>query len=195
MTIIHIPHYIIHPETKAILPEFGANGRCYSKVIQGSQMFIVTMKPIEIIQESLSYYGFDLEGAISGAKSIIGACQATPIRVPGHIDMYWFPHISPNNINCVWMAVHHVLRILPEDNFQAKVMLIDGPSIILDTPERKLSDRYDRAEQLEVKITKRTQYKMQYVMERGSGVHFVKEENRNYTVSKDDDLSNGSALC
>lgn len=187
MTMIYIPHYVIHPETKAILPEFDANGRCYSKVIQGSQMFIVTMKPIEIIQESLSYYGFELEGAVSGAKSVIGACQATPIRIPGHIDMYWFPHIPPKNDDCVWMAVHQVHRILPESENHAQVMLIDGPSIILDIPERKLSDRYDRAEQLVVKITKRTQYKMQYIMERGSGVHFVKEQNRNYTVSKGDD--------
>ncbi|MBT2686836.1 competence protein ComK [Bacillus sp. ISL-47] len=187
MTLVFIPHYIIHPETKAILPEFDAKGRCYSKVIQGSQTFIVTMKPIEIMQTSLSYYGSSLEGAISGSKSIVGACQAAPIRIAGNIDMYWFSHISPQNDECVWLALHHVHRILPEKYNQAKVMLIDGPSITLDISERKLSDRYDRAEQLEVKITKRTQYKMNFVMERGSGVHFIKEADRNYTVSRDDE--------
>lgn len=186
MKLLIVNEYIIRHETKMITAEFDLNGNFYSKVIEGSLAFIVKKKPIEIVKESLNYYGFNLEGAISGSKAIIGPCHMAPIRIPGQTDMYWFPHLSPYHDECVWFALHHIENIEEVASNQSKVTTTDGISITLDVQRKRLVTRMDKADQLEIKINKNKHRTMSMVLHKRNQVHLTREGKRNYVVKKED---------
>lgn len=179
-----ISRYIIIPETKSIRAEFNDKGECRSLVLEGNYTFTVDMKPIEILDESLKYYGFDLNGAISGSKAILGPCKAVPVRIPGEIDMYWFPHTSPGQEECVWFALHHVEAIMPEDQDLSSVYVSGGHCFKLNSAEKELSFKYDRTEKLESRITKRTVNTFSFIMERTTDTYSVEKGKRNYIITR-----------
>lgn len=179
-----ISKYIIVPETKSIRAEFNENGDCRSMVIEGNYTFTVDMKPVEIIEASLNYYGFDLNGAISGSKTVIGLCHAAPIRIPGMIDMYWFPHTLPHHDECVWFALHQVEAILPEGEDLSRIYLKGGPCFKLNSTAKALSEKYDRTEKYETKISKRTENTLSFIMERTTDIYSVEKGKRNYVITR-----------
>lgn len=182
-----ISKYIIVPETKSIRAEFDEKGNCRSIVLEGNYTFTVDMKPVDIINASLKYYGFDLNGAISGSKSVIGSCQAPPIRIPGRMNMYWFPHTLPHHDECVWFALHHVEAILPEGEDLSRIYLKGGPCFKLNTTAKALSEKYDRTEKYETKISKRTENTLSFIMERTTDIYSVEKGKRNYVITRKKD--------
>ncbi|RBP96181.1 competence protein ComK [Cytobacillus firmus] len=182
-----IVSYIIVPETKSIRAEFNDNGECHSLVLEGDYTFKVDMKPAEIIDESLKYYGFDLNGAISGSRAILGQCKAVPVRIPGEINMYWFPHTSPGQEECVWFALHHVEAILAEDHGLSNVYVSGGHCFKLNAAEKDLTFKYDRTEKLESRISKRTVNTFSFIMERTTKTYTVEKGKRNYIITRKKD--------
>lgn len=172
--------YIIVRETAMIVPEYDCLGNLYSRVIEGKYNFIVKKKPWDLVNDSLKMYCSDLPGAIKGSKSIIGNCHTPPIRLNGMPDMYWFPHISPNDNECVWLALHHVSTPIPISKKRTKVITAHGHSIVLNIEIKKFETRMNKAEQLKAKMQNKngTTHTLFFLPKRG--VHLIKEKGRNY---------------
>ncbi|MCM3243106.1 competence protein ComK [Cytobacillus oceanisediminis] len=184
MNALLIKKYIIIPETKSIRAHFNEIGECCSLVLEGNYTFMVKMKPTEIIDESINYYGFDLNGASSGSKTILGPCRAAPGRIPGGMDMYWFPHTSPGHDECVWFALHHIDAIMPEGHDTSNVYVSGGHCFRLNAAEKEVSMRYDRTEKLASKISKRKENTFSFVMERTTDTYSVQKGKRNYIIER-----------
>ncbi|KML44420.1 competence protein ComK [Cytobacillus firmus] len=184
MNALLIREYIIIPETKSIRAHFNEEGECCSLVLEGNYTFMVKKKPIEIIDESINYYGFDLNGASSGSKTILGPCRSAPVRIPGGMDMYWFSHTSPGHDECVWFALHHVDAIMPEGYNTSNVYVSGGHCFKLNAAEKEVSMKYDRTEILASRISKRKENTFSFIMERTTDTYSVKKGRRNYIIER-----------
>ncbi|KAF0815909.1 Competence transcription factor [Bacillus sp. ZZV12-4809] len=184
MNSLIVKKYIIVPETKSIRSHYNDDGDYCSLVLEGDYTFMVMMKPIEIIDESINYYGFDLNGATSGSKSILGPCRPAPVRIPGGMEMYWFPHTSPLHEDCVWFALHHIDAIMPDGPNTSNVYVSGGLCFKLNASEKDVSMRYDRAEKLESRIARRKVNTFSFIMERTTDTYSVNEGKRNYIIER-----------
>ncbi|PAE23952.1 MULTISPECIES: competence protein ComK [Bacillaceae] len=184
MNALLIREYIIISETKSIRSHYNEEGECCSLVLEGNYTFMVKKRPIEIIDESINYYGFDLNGASSGSRTILGPCRAAPVRIPGGMDMYWFPHTSPGHDECVWFAFHHVEAIKAEGHDTSNVYVSGGHCFKLNAAEKEVSMKYDRAEKLESRISKRKVNTFSFIMERTTDTYSVKKGRRNYIIER-----------
>lgn len=182
MNSLILKKYIIIPETKSIRGHYNDEGDCCSLVLEGNYTFMVMMKPIEIIEESINYYGFDLNGALNGTRTILGPNRIAPVRIPGGMDMYWFPHTWPVHKDCVWFALHHIEAIMPEGPDRSNVYVSGGHCFKLNAPEKDVSIKYDRAEKLESRIAKRKGNTFSFIMERTINTYSVNQGKLNYII-------------
>lgn len=178
--------YVIVRETIMIVPEYDCSGNLYSRVVEGNDSFIVKKKPWDLVNDSLKTYCSDLPGAIKGSKSIIGNCHMPPIRINGMPDMYWFPHTSPNDNDCVWLALHHILTPIPISKKRTKVITTHGHSIVLNLEIKKFEVRMSKAEQLQAKMQKKKNTTHTLFFLPKSSIHFIKEKGTNYCIKKED---------
>ena len=58
--------------------EYDEMGKLCSRVTEGKINFLVDQSPVEIIDATLNYIGFDLKGAKSGARAIFGNVKMCP---------------------------------------------------------------------------------------------------------------------
>lgn len=171
--------FVIRRDTMAILPEFTASGN-YSKVMEGTHNFCVDLSPYQLMNESLLHYCSDLKGAIRGTKTILGNIHIPPIRINGNPDMYWIPHKSPKQADCVWIALHHIADIVYYSKNHTSVILSNGCIIILEISLKQLQFRIDSAEQLQYKMKKKTERTRTFMLDPEYGMQFIRDEYNNY---------------
>ncbi|PWW28414.1 competence protein ComK [Cytobacillus oceanisediminis] len=171
--------FVVRRDTMAILPESTSSGN-YSKVIEGNHNFCVDLSPYQLMNESLLHYCSDLKGAIRGTKTILGNIHIPPVRINGNPDMYWIPHISPKQADCVWIALHHIADIAYYSKKHTRVMLSNGCMINLEISIKQLQSRIDSAEQLQYKMKKITDRTGTFMLDPEYGMEFIRDEYNNY---------------
>lgn len=179
MTVIIKGKFVIRRDTMAILPEFSSGG-LYSKVMEGDQTFCVDISPYNLMNYSLLHYCSDLKGAMRGTKTILGKVNIPPVRINGNPDMYWLPHKSPYQADCVWIALHHIRDLDYYSKNQTRVILTHGHSIILDISLKQLQSRITAAEQLQFKMEKNMNRTRTFLFDPEKGIQYCKDENNNY---------------
>lgn len=105
-----IDSYILTSETLYMKPEIDSNDHVRTMVQEGKESFLVSKSPKRILEETMKYYGFTLEGAINGAKAVLGNYHMVPIVISAPLNMYWFPTQSPASDHCIWMSLVHIER-------------------------------------------------------------------------------------
>lgn len=103
--------YIITIETISLSAEFDEFGNEYSRVIEGPNMFLVALSPLKIIEYTLNYYCSSLEGAIQGAKSILGEKYCIPIALDAKEGIIIFPCGSLRRKDSVWIANNQIVKL------------------------------------------------------------------------------------
>ncbi|MGN7385483.1 competence protein ComK [Sporosarcina sp. SAFN-015] len=150
--------YIVNDKTSIILPEFDENGNLLSVVMEETDMFKVNIEPTDLIDFSLRRYGSSLRGARDGARTLLGEISMPPIVLNLSKSVYWFPSMSPDKKDCVWLAANHVKEYEAIDKKQMKVVLNHGSEVILDWSQYSFEKRYLRAFMLKHKIEGQTPY-------------------------------------
>lgn len=123
-------------------------GHIYSKIKEGGEEFIVTMRPKALINYSLHYYCSSLKGALDGTRSILGSISMLPIMISPDLDLFWFPCSSPSNPDCIWLSLSHVQKAEKINSRQTKVGLSFDHSIIIDMKKARFDKKHQRATQL-----------------------------------------------
>ncbi|MCO7175015.1 competence protein ComK [Sporolactobacillus kofuensis] len=99
--------YIIRPETMALLPYDRSDGSLGTLIIEETRTCQVAQTPLQIVQESCSYYG----STYSGRKKIammMGYKSMPPICVCNELGIYFLPLMAEASRNCVWLAHSHI---------------------------------------------------------------------------------------
>ncbi|WP_108670276.1 competence protein ComK [Peribacillus acanthi] len=183
MKIHYRNQYRINLETITLLPKLDENGNLISLVLEGKQVIIVNKAPLQIIKESLLHYGSDFEGARKAAIFHLGNGYSQPIMISSLHNLYWFPHSSPNNLDCGWFALNHIINHKAIDTYHTQVTFTHGHILAINMRERLFQNRMFRARELKQKVEE----KSQFYLEPKKGLMIVKEKlNIEYKGNLDD---------
>lgn len=159
-----IDSYILTSETLFMIPETDPKENVYTMVQEGKKTFYVSKSPKRILEETMKYYGFTLEGAINGAKAVLGNYHMVPIVISAPLNMYWFPTQSPSSDHCVWISLIHIEDIVQYSYLQSLVSFKTGMSIIINKKAARLINKQQQTAILKVRTEQRLAKKDSYFL-------------------------------
>src|SRR4051794_30948006 len=101
-------NYLINEKTGLLIGDYYTNGALYTKVIEGMEIFLVAMSPVQLIDKSLLQYGSSFIGALSSSKEVLGEMYMYPIKISSSLDIWLFPSKSYKKSNCIWFVLNHI---------------------------------------------------------------------------------------
>ena len=101
-------------------------------MVEGEKVLEVNESPLEIIKNSLEYYGNSFEGAIKRAKNALGNVSMPPVQISCKLGIYWFSSKSPIHEDCVWFGVDHIYGYNQLPRKMLKVYFRNGFEVTLD---------------------------------------------------------------
>ena len=132
--------------------EYNQYGKLCARVMAGMSSFLVDKSPLHLLDDSLTYIGFDLRGAMVGAKVILGKKMRCPIIVNPYLGIYLFPNKSPYKADCIWFNPDHIVKTKAIGS-KTEVELSNGYSMIVDTKLTSFNTMIQTANQL-IQISK-----------------------------------------
>ncbi|MEH7335336.1 competence protein ComK [Neobacillus drentensis] len=144
---INIKRYFIEKKVILIMGEFDQYGKPCSRIMAGKTTFLVDKTPLHLLDDTLQYIGFDLRGAIIGAKSILNKTMKCPIMVNPYQGICLFPSKSPHKIDCIWFDPEHIINTKATGN-KTEVELSNGHFIIVDTKFAPFNEKLQTAKYL-----------------------------------------------
>lgn len=163
-----LDEYIINGSTSMLVPEYNSTGHLCTRAFEENHCFFVAKSPIDIIKESLLYYGNDWKGATTASRSILGNVDMVPIKICGTLGLYWFPHKSPHQHDCVWFALAHVLNYeTKKTNNYLQVVVTGDHEIMIDSSYSRYDRQVSRTRKLRDILHFRHQPKRTLIKKRG----------------------------
>ncbi len=147
MTIIIQKNYIIEKKTVLMMGEYDRYGKLCTRVMAGRSSFLVDRTPLQLLDDTLISIGYNLRGAMSGAKSILGKKMKCPFIVNPYLGICLFPSKSPNRVDCIWFNPEQILKTIPMGD-KTKVELRNGVSIIVESKCSFFNNKIQAANQL-----------------------------------------------
>lgn len=146
-TIIIQKNYLIEKKMILMMGEYDRYGKLCARVMAGSSSFLVDRTPLQLLDDTLTYIGFDLRGAMASAKLILDQRTRCPIIVNPYQCIYLFPNKSPFKADCIWFNPEHIVSTKSVGN-KTQVELSNGHSIIIDSRLNSFNNRIQKANQL-----------------------------------------------
>jgi competence protein ComK len=142
-----VNYYIIVPEMMYMFGEYDRNGKLCTIVFEEERILIVDKSPLHIIRDSIAFNGFDLKGALTGARKITGKSRFCPIMVNYIRSICVFPDRYYQCPTCVWINSAHVLNTRPYRS-QTQVEFSDGSILMVKSRLTAFHTKVQAAEQL-----------------------------------------------
>ena len=136
--------YEISSETLAIIP---IENFC-SKVIEKDNTIIVNKTPMQIIEDSCSYFGSSYYGRAKGTKKLIGVSHKAPIIIEESREIIFFPTSSPRLYECCWVSLRNIDEYKKNEH-NSLILFNTGYSLQLDLSYGSLDNQVLRATRLE----------------------------------------------
>jgi len=159
--------YMINKETISLSSEYDEVGNEFTRVIEGERMFFVAMTPNDIIDRTLKYYGSCREGAILGARTILGEKHSVPVAIGTKEGLVFFPCGSFRRKDSVWLANAHISR-LERLGKETIVYTNYGHCLIVPMNISQIDIKMGQASRLQMTLTHRSAKKMLFLYERES---------------------------
>lgn len=149
-------NYYIEKRMILMLGEYNRFGKLCARVMAGTSAFLVDRAPLQVLDDTLTYIGFDLRGAVTGAKVVLDKKAKCPIIVNPYLEICLFPTKSPKKADCMWFNPEHIVKTTATANgHKTMVELSNGYSIIVDSKLAAFNDKIEKARQLIRLSTKR----------------------------------------
>jgi competence protein ComK len=146
-----VNYYIIVPEMMYMYGEYDRNGKLCTMVLEEKKVFIVDQSPLQIIRDSIAFNGFDLRGALSGARKITGKSRYCPVMINYIRSICVFPDRAYHHPYCVWINPAHVQNTIPRHAYTL-VEFSNGCTLMVKSRLTAFHTRVQSAEQLK-KVT------------------------------------------
>lgn len=127
--------------------EYDCFGKLCARVMAGESSFLVDRSPLQLLDDTLTYIGYDLRGATASAKLILGERARCPIIVNPYLGICLFPNMSPHNVDCIWFNPEHIVRTIAV-GYKTEVVLSNGHSILVDSRLTFFNNKIHKANQL-----------------------------------------------
>ncbi|MED4206660.1 competence protein ComK [Neobacillus mesonae] len=141
------PSYMIDEMMILMTGEYDQYGKLCTRVMDGAAAFLVDRTPLQLLDDTLTYIGFDLRGAMSSAKLILGKKMKYPVIVNPYLGVCLFPVNSPHKADCIWFNPEHIMKTTAAGN-KTKVELSNGYYIMVDLKLYYFNNKIQTARQL-----------------------------------------------
>jgi len=146
--------YLVDGNVILMTGEYDKHGKLCARVMIGKETLLVERTPVQLLDDTLKYIGFDLKGAIKGAKEIIGEKYMCPVMVNPYKGICLFPNKSPKKEDCIWFNPEHIVKANSR-GYKTEVELSNGVSIIIDSKRSSFNTKLQTALQLKRTSTER----------------------------------------
>ncbi|MEH7076562.1 competence protein ComK [Neobacillus drentensis] len=139
--------YFVEKKMILLTGEYDGYGTLCTRVVTGGVSFLVDQTPLQLLDDNLVYIGYDLRGAMSSAKNILGERVGCPIIINPYLGICLFPNKSPYKSDCIWFNPEHIVRT-KAIGAKTEIELSNGHSIIVDTRLTSFNNKILQAKQL-----------------------------------------------
>jgi competence protein ComK len=150
-TII-IKNFFIDKKVILVMGEYDQNGKLCSRIMVEKTTLLVDRAPLNLLDDTLKYIGFDLRGAIAGAKYILNKTVKCPIIVNPYQSVCLFPSKSPQKQDCIWFNPDHIVNTKAIGS-KTEVELSNGHFMLVDAKLTAFNNKLQTANQLK-RLTK-----------------------------------------
>ena len=135
--------YEINASTCALIPKDD-----FSTVIIEKQEEISVLLPIQkVIEYSCAYYGSSYNGRVDGSKSALGSKYKLPIIIEETRELIFFPTLSPENNECIWISLTNLANYKKVDN-QVLIKFKENKEITINMSYESFENQVLRATKL-----------------------------------------------
>jgi competence protein ComK len=145
-TII-IKNFYIDKKVILVMGEYDQNGKLCTRVMVEKTTLLVDRPPLHLLDDTLKYIGFDLRGAIAGAKFILNKTVKCPIIVNPYQNVCLFPSKSPQKQDCIWFNPDHIVNTKANGN-NTEVELSNDHFMLVDAKLTAFNNKLQTANQL-----------------------------------------------
>lgn len=139
--------YLVDTNVIIMTGEYDNHGKLCARVMIGNETLLVDRTPVQLLNDTLKYIGFDLKGALEGAKEIIGEKYMRPVVVNPYKGICLFPNKSPKKEDCIWFNPDHIVKTKSR-GYKTEVELSNGVSILIDSKLSYFNKKLQTAFQL-----------------------------------------------
>ena len=157
--------------------------------------FSSRLNTLTLLDDTLTYIGYDLRGAVSSAKLILGERMRNPIIVNPYLGICLFPNMSPRKAECIWFNPEHIVRTIAMGN-KTEVELSNGHTIIVDTKLSNFNNKIHKANKLKQIAMKRGNQPgpILFYLESQNKHQLTKEKTGKYNFSNLEDNKNKQSI-
>ncbi|MBN8199051.1 MULTISPECIES: competence protein ComK [Bacillaceae] len=149
-----IEEYEVNPNTMIIKPlSYGL--KVYSQIWELDDEVTSPFKPVDIIKSSCRYFGSSYEGRKEGTRQLTGITHKAPITIDPTNFIYFFPTASPNNLECIWIALDHINYFKRAENAHTQVVFKNKQSFIIPVSYTTLNNQVLRTALLKTTLIRR----------------------------------------
>lgn len=174
-----LQEYLINEKTVLLTGEYDDFGRLCTRIIEGSDTFLIALKPMQIINNTLQLLGSNFHSVRETSKRILGDVHMCPIKVNCNLGIWLFPTKSHNNDFCVWFSLMHVKKTKPLGVRRTEVFLSYNHTFIIEMKESSFNHKRQKAEDLREAMLKNTQSPLTFYLEPKKGFCICEDEGRN----------------
>ncbi|MFJ7974407.1 competence protein ComK [Peribacillus sp. NPDC096379] len=170
--------YIINRETVCLFSEYDKQGNENTRVIEGKDSILVK-KPIkDVLEESFNYYARDLDGAIVGARSILGGKYFLPVALNAEHGIILAPFHTSNSKKKIWIVTPKIIRPEVISNKKTILHLMHGHSITISLKSEQVDKRrgYAAVLQITLQVRHTIEKSRTLLYEPGSGLTIIEEK-------------------
>ncbi|MDZ5471368.1 competence protein ComK [Bacillus sp. 31A1R] len=182
---------VLTKNTMAVSSRYDQCGNLTSLVFDKKGKHKVDKSSKKLIEDTLLFFAESFEGAVKGAKSVIGRHHMPPIVICAALNMYWFPTHSPDNDECTWFSLAHIARVIPLDAQHCKVIFKNGESILVNMKSTRLEAKRNLAAKLKTIVDDRCHIKRTFLFLPDSGMMCVSDNNDPYMTSEEENHHKG----
>ncbi len=154
--------YSINDRTVALEGEYGKRGKCFTKVTEGYNTFLVSMSPTEIIEEYLRRELTNFNRDIDYRELL---SLRNPICLNPHLGIILFPTQSLKKHNSEWFSLMHIKSKRALGMRRTEICTSFGHTIVIDIKLSTFNSMEQRAYQFRNSISKRLNSPISYYLE------------------------------
>ncbi|WP_445486594.1 competence protein ComK [Niallia sp. 03133] len=148
-----ITRYEINFYTLAIEPFITKEGKIYSKIYEGPNVFFCSSSPTKIVENSCMYLGCSYKGKRDAVRALMNYTYKLPISIDSLNTLYFFPTHSPTNSSCVWISLHHIIDKKEITPLKSRITFKNQKQLSVDISPHSLNNQIMRANSLQNVLT------------------------------------------
>ena len=171
--------YLINEKTVMLTGEYSNREEIWTRVIEGEETFLVKKAPTDVIEESLLHEGSNFIGTRLSLKYLYSPMRIRPISVNPQKGILLFPTKNVKRLSCIWFSLIHVKNTKPVGVRKTEVIMSFGQTILLDMSESSFITRWNKALELQARISKHLKCPIHFYVEPNQGFYISKSSNEN----------------